>query len=29
LSVFIDAWTVDAAGPDELVRRVLESMAAS
>jgi hypothetical protein len=29
LTVFVDAWLVDLEGPDELVKRVLESMAAS
>lgn len=27
LTVFVDTWTVDLDGPDELVRRVMESMA--
>ena len=26
LTVFIDAWVVDVAGPDELVREVLEAL---
>lgn len=28
LTVFVDAWTADVVGPDELVRRVLAAMAA-
>jgi hypothetical protein len=27
LTVFVDAWSVDLEGPDELVKRVLELMA--